>query len=119
MKLTHVPIRDGQKDYRNSSGCELTHIAYALDPSPVTQTDGYLVRCPCHDDATASLSLRSGTKAILVHCFAGCSRDEILAELRNRRVWQARDPKPRGMPGPQSKNVTSVIAAIRRELVPA
>ncbi|WP_337847827.1 toprim domain-containing protein [Sphingomonas sp.] len=38
--------------------------------------------CPAHDDSTPSLSLRQGDRSILVTCFAGCDREDILRELR-------------------------------------
>ena len=37
--------------------------------------------CPAHDDRTPSLSLQLGEKAILFHCFAGCTNEEVLAAL--------------------------------------
>ena len=37
--------------------------------------------CPAHADRTPSLSLRQGERSILVTCFAGCERSEILREL--------------------------------------
>ncbi|TCD04132.1 virulence protein [Erythrobacteraceae bacterium CFH 75059] len=43
-------------------------------------------RCPAHDDRTPSLSVSLGRRAILFHCFAGCSNDEIIAELGRRGV---------------------------------
>jgi putative DNA primase/helicase len=43
-----------------------------------------IARCPCHDDRSPSLSLRDGDEALLVHCFAGCDRRDILAALRDR-----------------------------------
>ena len=42
--------------------------------------------CPAHDDRTPSLSVSLGRRAILFHCFAGCSNDEIIAELGRRGV---------------------------------
>ncbi|RSU72129.1 virulence-associated protein E [Sphingomonas sp. S-NIH.Pt3_0716] len=48
---------------------------------------GYVAmcRCPAHDDSEPSLSLRQGDRGILVTCFAGCSRDDVLRELRRVR----------------------------------
>ena len=43
-------------------------------------------RCPAHEDRTPSLSVRLGRHAILLHCFAGCSNDEVIAELGRRGV---------------------------------
>lgn len=45
-----------------------------------------MCRCPAHDDRTPSLSVRLGRQAILLHCFAGCSNDEIIVELGRRGV---------------------------------
>ena len=52
-------------------------------------------RCPAHADQTASLSLRQGTKGILVHCFAGCASDDVLREL-------GRIKPGRGYPRPET-----------------
>lgn len=80
--------------------------------------------CPAHDDRTPSLSVTLGRKAILLHCFAGCTNEDIIAALRRhgvgtrelfsgagaplvpheipdrsadnaRRLWQAARPLPR------------------------
>jgi putative DNA primase/helicase len=45
-----------------------------------------MCRCPAHDDRTPSLSVSLGRRAILFHCFAGCSNDEIIAELGRRGI---------------------------------
>lgn len=37
--------------------------------------------CPAHDDRTPSLSVKLGHKAILFHCFAGCSTADVIAAL--------------------------------------
>jgi hypothetical protein len=44
--------------------------------------------CPAHDDETPSLSV-SETPAgkVLVHCFAGCSQNDVLDALRARGLW--------------------------------
>lgn len=34
---------------------------------------GILVRCPCHNDNTASLHIKLQGDLVLLHCFAGCS----------------------------------------------
>jgi len=41
-----------------------------------------MCRCPAHDDRRPSLSIRQGDHGILVTCFAGCSREDVLRELR-------------------------------------
>lgn len=37
--------------------------------------------CPAHDDRTPSLSVTLGKRAILLHCFAGCANDAVIAGL--------------------------------------
>lgn len=37
--------------------------------------------CPAHDDRTPSLSVTLGDHAILLHCFAGCTSDAVIAGL--------------------------------------
>jgi len=46
--------------------------------------------CPAHDDRSPSLSVTLGRTAILFHCFAGCSNEEVIAALGRRGV-RARD----------------------------
>lgn len=41
-----------------------------------------MCRCPAHADSTPSLSIRQGDRGILVTCFAGCAREDVLRELR-------------------------------------
>lgn len=45
-----------------------------------------MVRCPAHDDSRASLSVTPGRRAVLFHCFAGCTQDAIIAALRKLRL---------------------------------
>lgn len=48
----------------------------------------YLVRCPCaghgkgRGDRSPSCRVADGDKTILVHCFAGCPREEVLHSLK-------------------------------------
>ena len=46
--------------------------------------------CPAHEDRTPSLSVTLGRKAILFHCFAGCSNDAVIAAL-DRMGMRSRD----------------------------
>src|SRR4051794_31898623 len=38
-------------------------------------------RCPVHQSGGPTLALRDGPRGLIVHCHAGCSRDDVLAEL--------------------------------------
>jgi putative DNA primase/helicase len=37
--------------------------------------------CPAHADRTPSLSITLGKRAVLVHCFAGCSNDAVMQAM--------------------------------------
>ena len=56
-----------------------------------------MCRCPAHDDRTPSLSVTLGRKAILFHCFAGCSNENVIAALdrqgvRSRELFDGSGP---------------------------
>jgi hypothetical protein len=53
-----------------------------------------MCRCPAHADAEPSLSLRQGDHGILVTCFAGCDREDVLRELGRIRPGQHFPPPP-------------------------
>jgi len=43
---------------------------------------GWLVRCPAHEDGTASLSISEGRDGrVLLHCHAGCDHTNVVAAL--------------------------------------
>ena len=51
--------------------------------------------CPAHDDRNPSLSVRRAPDGrVLVHCFAGCTLDAVLAALGLR----LRDLRPEARP---------------------
>lgn len=42
----------------------------------------WIARCPAHDDGNPSLSIRElGDGRVLLHCFAGCKTEDVLASL--------------------------------------
>ncbi len=45
-----------------------------------------MARCPAHDDRTPSLGVSLGRSAILLHCFAGCDQESVLAALAREGV---------------------------------
>src|SRR5262249_4218462 len=61
---------------------------------------GYTAKCPAHDEGSRnSLSVcESGTGAILVHCFAGCTVEAIVAALglEMRDLFDMPGDGPRG-----------------------
>jgi hypothetical protein len=49
---------------------------------PQRRGNGWVMKCPTHDDSTASLSIGEGKNGIiLLHCFAGCEVNAIVARL--------------------------------------
>ena len=53
-------------------------------------TDGWWqARCPCHKDESPSFAVknRDDGGGVLVECFAGCTRDDLVAELGRRGLW--------------------------------
>lgn len=53
----------------------------------VRQTsNGWSACCPAHHDETPSLSIALGDKAIILHCFAGCSFKAIAAAVGIREA---------------------------------
>jgi putative DNA primase/helicase len=56
----------------------------------------YLAHCPVHKDSKPSLSLRDLPDGrVLVHCFGGCSQDEVIGALASMGLWpgySARNP---------------------------
>ncbi len=47
-------------------------------------------RAPClsHDDSKPSLSISERGGKLLVHCFAGCPQQTVIAALRARGLWE-------------------------------
>src|SRR5262245_6044014 len=44
--------------------------------------------CPCHDDKTPSMTIRTGTRAVIFKCHVGCASGEIVNELARRGVFE-------------------------------
>lgn len=56
----------------------------------------WMARCPAHDDANPSLSIREADGKVLLHCHAGCSQADVIDALKAHGVWQQeRTEKPR------------------------
>ena len=59
--------------------------------------NGYKAKCPCHDDANASLSISEGDGGrILVKCFAGCDTAAVLEAKGLKMQDLFNDPGRRG-----------------------
>ena len=50
--------------------------------------EGYMCRCPAHDDRTPSLSVSEAEDGtVLFYCFAGCSQAEVMDALTRQGLW--------------------------------
>lgn len=50
--------------------------------------NGWIARCPGHDDRKPSLSLTSTDEGrLLVRCHAGCDQQRVVAALRAKGLW--------------------------------
>ena len=57
-------------------------------------SDG-MVRCPCHEDRTPSLSISDGRDGkILVNCFSGCDPVDILRALNGQGLSEPSGDSP-------------------------
>ena len=58
------------------------NILSALDKVRNRGTNSWIACCPAHDDKSPSLSIKETQDGdILLHCFAGCGVDDVLAAL--------------------------------------
>jgi 5S rRNA maturation endonuclease (ribonuclease M5) len=55
---------------------------------------GWIAHCPAHDDSIPSLSISEIDGKVLLHCFAGCSQDAVIAALQERGLWPNGNGKP-------------------------
>jgi len=64
--------------------------------------NGTLTHCVVHSDGTPSLSIQQGHTAPLVTCQTGCSRESVIAALKQRGLWpereQSAEPRQRREP---------------------
>ena len=63
----------------------IEQIAQALNGQP--SGSGYIAHCPAHDDKRSSLSISQKNGKILLHCYAGCSQQSVIAALSDRGLW--------------------------------
>lgn len=55
-----------------------------------------LTHCPSHADSSPSFDVSVKDGKLLVHCWAGCPQDDVLADLRARGLWPGRSEPTRG-----------------------
>ena len=67
-----------------------------------TGPNKWLARCPAHDDRSPSLAIRVVDDRILIHCFSGCSVEQVvqsmglqMIDLFPKSLSNPYSPKPR------------------------
>ena len=64
------------------AGADRLPLEFAVLPGlRPTGLDKWKARCPAHDDRTPSLNIAIDGDRVLIHCFAGCSRKEVVEAL--------------------------------------
>jgi hypothetical protein len=63
------------------------HIARHLNKGRKTQ-NGWVACCPAHEDNNPSLSITQSDDQVLVHCFAGCSQEDVITALKLKGLWE-------------------------------
>lgn len=89
-----------------------------LDRVRETGRGRWLARCPAHRDRAPSLSIRElDDGRVLVHCFAGCSSNDVLDALGLE--WDSLFPERLNDRLPRERkpySVRDLVAALRYEL---
>lgn len=88
---------------------------------------GILVRCPCHNDNTASLHIKLQGDLVLLHCFAGCSFVTLSRALQGESykpekvALRARVSRPvapfRFIPNVNDKNIHRLVSCLDLAIV--
>jgi putative DNA primase/helicase len=56
--------------------------------------------CPLHQSSGPTLAQRDGPRGLIAHCHAGCSRDDVLAELHRLGLLDGNGERTRCVPDP-------------------
>src|SRR5712691_4258000 len=83
-----VPLRTARRLSARPSAMTAGAIAEALG-GPQRSGKWWRCRCPVHNGRSASLALCDGPRGLILHCHAGCPRDDLLAELRRLNLVDA------------------------------
>lgn len=61
---------------------KLDNLVSRLSKAKNTGSDSWIACCPSHDDKSPSMTVREAEEGkILIHCFAGCEINDILASV--------------------------------------
>lgn len=63
-------------------------IAHGVDDKARFSGGQWRCRCPVHQGANQNFYVRDGRSSIVLHCFAGCTFEELVDNLRSRGLWK-------------------------------
>ena len=89
-------------------------IANLCDPRSRPGRNTYTVKCPTHNDSSASLSISAGRKATVMHCHAGCSTLDVLEalEVSIEQLYHNYDPTT-----PHTPDATLTLTEMKKRRV--
>jgi hypothetical protein len=82
---------------------------------------GWIARCPAHNDRVPSLSIGEGRDGrTLIHCFAKCATETVLAALglRAHDLFAERGPRAPRLTAPVPRATARQVAQLRARLTP-
>ena len=94
----------------------VNHILDRLEKVRQVKPDSWVACCPAHDDRSPSLVISEKGDRVLMHCYAGCTFDEIRAALGMQPHEFFQDGKAPKSAAP-GVSIRSLNAALVRELV--
>jgi hypothetical protein len=76
---------------------DVERIAQKLGGAKPARNGGWMCLCPAHSDKNPSLSLSLNKDGQpLVHCFAGCSQNAVIAKIKDLGLWgDGNEAKPK------------------------
>jgi DNA primase len=89
-----------------------------LDMVKPTGPDQWQARCPAHDDRGPSLAIKDGGDRTLLHCFAGCTAQDIVEAvgLQLRNLFAERLPAGARRQMARTVSRQKLEAALQREI---
>jgi len=106
MGATKSPAR------QDGAGCNATENILSRLSGVRKSGQGWIARCPAHEDGNASLSVTiTESGRLLAHCFSGCAFNEIREALG--LVGERFTPSPRKEEGPTLEQIEAQKKAIR------
>lgn len=74
----------------------------------VKKGGSWVALCPAHAEKTPSFYIEAGDNGRpLVHCFGGCSQDDLIAALVKLNAWEGGHPSERRAPAPTVRSLAA------------